>query len=364
MAALQKRIQIFRPGTFTPMSGSEITFSEDDVAGIAKTYNPQVHHAPIVVGHPKHDDPAYGWVSNLSFSDGHLVAELDEVDAAFAEAVSEGRYKRVSAAFYVPSNPNNPMPGQYYLKHVGFLGGMPPAVKGLKPVTEAAFASDNDLVVEFGDTPESLRTVSDLFRGLRELLLQLSGREDTDAAVPAWRVDWLRDEAARLEAASQADTPSHFSEQEERKEETMDEKELKAREEAVAAREASLRRAENASFVEELTQAGRPLAGEAGKAARDFMNSLDDTEMVAFGDGEVQQTRLAGFKAFLRQLPKAIEFGEIEKADPSVESVAFTAADGMHVNTEALQTHQRALAYQAEHAGTDYLTAVRAVETL
>ncbi len=48
--------------------------------------------------------------------------------------VKAGRFKSRSASFYHPDNPNNPKPGVYYLRHVGFLGAQPPAVKGLKAV--------------------------------------------------------------------------------------------------------------------------------------------------------------------------------------------------------------------------------------
>ena len=41
-----------------------------------------------------------------------------QVDPAFAEAVAAGRYKKVSASFYQPNSPHNPVPGVYYLRHV------------------------------------------------------------------------------------------------------------------------------------------------------------------------------------------------------------------------------------------------------
>ncbi len=58
--------------------------------------------------------------------------------------VASGKFKKVSAAFYLPDSPNNPHKGVLSLRHVGFLGAMPPAVKGLKQVE---FAEDDDFVV-------------------------------------------------------------------------------------------------------------------------------------------------------------------------------------------------------------------------
>ena len=44
--------------------------------------------------------------------------------------------------------PNNPTPGRYYLKHVGFLGAIQPAVDGLRPVEFSAFTqNDGDSLI-------------------------------------------------------------------------------------------------------------------------------------------------------------------------------------------------------------------------
>ena len=123
-----KPLQIFKPGRHTAMSGASLAFSESDLAASAAAYDPAVFQAPIVVGHPKTDDPAYGWVSALAFADGALEASPEQVDPAFAEIVEAGRFKKISAAFYAPEAPNNPVPGVYYLRHVGFLGAAAPAV--------------------------------------------------------------------------------------------------------------------------------------------------------------------------------------------------------------------------------------------
>ena len=58
----------------------------------------------------------------LSLNGGDLLAEPDQLDPQFAELVGNGRFKKVSASFYLPDSPNNPKPGTLYLRHVGFLG--------------------------------------------------------------------------------------------------------------------------------------------------------------------------------------------------------------------------------------------------
>lgn len=99
--------------------------------------------APVVIGHPDTDAPAYGWVESLLVQGGILKATLEDTTAEFADMVKAGRYKRVSITMYLPRTPNNPKPGKFYLKHVGFLGSAAPAVPGLKPVRFAGSPSDS-----------------------------------------------------------------------------------------------------------------------------------------------------------------------------------------------------------------------------
>jgi hypothetical protein len=136
-------LAIFKPGRHIANSGVTLDFSDADLAAMAAAYDPAIHHAPLVLGHPKTDDPAYGWTRALEFSDGLLKAAVDAVDATFAEWVNAGLYKKLSAAFYPPDSPNNPVPGVYYLRHIGFLGAHPPAIKGLP---EPQFNDDPDFI--------------------------------------------------------------------------------------------------------------------------------------------------------------------------------------------------------------------------
>ncbi len=142
------RIHILKPGTFRDMNGNPVSFSASDIASIAKSYDPKLSPAPIVVGHPAVDDPAYGWASSLSADAEGLHAEAEDVDPAFADIVRKGRYRTVSGSFYRPDAPNNPKPGEWYLRHIGFLGAQAPAVKGLKRA-ELAGADEGVTTVEF-----------------------------------------------------------------------------------------------------------------------------------------------------------------------------------------------------------------------
>ena len=103
-----KRINIFKTGTHTSSNGTTLDFSEDKLQGSAESYSPSVHEAPIVIGHPKDNGPAYGWIKSMEFAEGSLDAIPDQVNEDFAEMVKSGAFKKVSASFYLSDAPNNP----------------------------------------------------------------------------------------------------------------------------------------------------------------------------------------------------------------------------------------------------------------
>lgn len=158
-----RRIPFFRAGTHVTSSGHELSFSESDVESVASVYDPSAHEAPIVVGHPSTDAPAFGWVEDVAFSDGLLAAQPHQVHLEFAEMVRDGRFKKVSAKFYKPGSAVHPLGADadsYYLRHIGFLGAEPPAIKGLDAVE---FDEGEDELVEvevaFGESSEPVQAV-------------------------------------------------------------------------------------------------------------------------------------------------------------------------------------------------------------
>ena len=71
-------IHIFKAGTHTDMHGTKLPFTQSDLAACVKAYDPSVHEAPLVIGHPKTEDPAWGWVKSLSLSGADLLAEHEQ----------------------------------------------------------------------------------------------------------------------------------------------------------------------------------------------------------------------------------------------------------------------------------------------
>jgi hypothetical protein len=121
---------IFKAGTHTAMGGITRTFGPADIRGIAATYSPSRHSAPLVLGHPKNDYPTYGAVLGLSTDKtGATLYAHAEVSDTLTDLVRAGAYRTVSAKLYDSTAAKNPEPGALYLGHVGFLGACPPAVR-------------------------------------------------------------------------------------------------------------------------------------------------------------------------------------------------------------------------------------------
>lgn len=331
-----KPFEIFRTGKHTSAQGVAVAFADTDLSAIAAGYNPSVYEAPIVVGHPKQDAPAYGWIKSLSVRDGRLVAEPKDIDAAFSDLVKDGKFKARSAAFYAPDSANNPTPGAYHLRHVGFLGAEPPAVKGLKAV-EFGDAEDGLVFadLEFADWKQvwMLESVTRMFRNLRDYFIETKDIETAEKIVPQWNIDDLTQSVADLRAQNTVElTGSAFSE---KKDDTMTTQttaaadiaarlaELEAREQAVADRETTFSESErvsrasvDAAFVDQIVKAGRLPIGLQETATLLF-SDLSDASELTFSEGgeEVRKTSRAAFRDLLEKLPIPVVTDEVATGD-------------------------------------------------
>ncbi|PZU89109.1 MAG: hypothetical protein DI527_16380 [Chelatococcus sp.] len=372
--ASTRKIEVFRPGTFVPMSGAAVTMTADDLKAIAAAYDAEGAPTPVVVGHPKTEDAAYGWAKSFAFDEenGKLVAEVGEIEPAFGEAVTAGRYKRISLSLFSPSAPNNPKPGSWYPKHIGFLGAAAPAVSGLKPVS---FAEDQTGVVEveFGDP--AFKDVASLFRSFREWMIEKFGLEAADKTLPTWSINWIDDagdrDSAGLPAFSEPKpapkTPETTMTDAEKAAAAERERQLTAREAELQKREAGLAHADHVSFAEGLVREGKLLPASQPRvvALLDSLAAPEPAE-VSFsepGGQAVKESPADAVRAILTAQPKVVEFGEFAQGkDKPGRVVEFAAPEGSAIDADGLKVHHAAEAYQRKHPGTAYIDAVRAVQ--
>ncbi|MHB8853144.1 MAG: hypothetical protein ACYC6P_07310 [Ignavibacteriaceae bacterium] len=131
--------EILKTGKFMSSNGQEKEFSQTDLENIASSYDPAVSEAPLVIGHPKTNDPAYGWIENLKVTGDRLIAKAKQVVPEFLEAVKNGLFKKRSVSLTQDGK----------LRHVGFLGAELPAVKGLADLSFSE--TETDTTYEFSD---------------------------------------------------------------------------------------------------------------------------------------------------------------------------------------------------------------------
>jgi len=387
-----KHFQIFKANVpVTSMEGAVVNLGADVLEGIAKRYDPKLHEAPLIVGHPQHDAPAYGWVRGLSFADGALEVEEHQVDDAFDALRKKGSFKKVSARFFTPTSKNNPTPGEYYLRDVGFLGAMAPAVKGLRSVS---FADDTaDLVtaeISFADLPAYAGGyITRMFRGLRDWLIEKEGKEVADRVLPDWSLDSLSEITTRAEVkdepshASFADTNSNPAPKEKPTMKTAEQLQAEVdaanrERDAATARATSLEQAdrqrqvdarhnEHVSFADTMVSEARWPAGSKDLlvATLDHLATPAESGVLSFGDGEAAKPLHQVLREQLQALPSQVSFKQIatKQGDADKDLVSFAdqpGYEGVQVDADRLALDKRIKQYMSEHK-VDYATAAARV---
>jgi len=144
-------IEIARIGKAVDSLGVDRDLTPDWIEQVIANYAAGPHEAPVVLGHPDSDSaPAFGWASDIRLNGDVLEARFADTNDEFERAVARGEYKKRSASFYL--NPPN-------LRHVGFLGAQPPAIKGLRDIQ---FAEGDNFAVETFNLQEKKMEETDL----------------------------------------------------------------------------------------------------------------------------------------------------------------------------------------------------------
>lgn len=171
--------EVFRAGEHTDSSGKVRNWTEADLDNIVSKYDPAIHTAPIVIGHPKDNSPAWGWIKSLKRVGDKLLALPDQIVEDFEEWYDKGLYKKRSISLYEDGT----------LRHVGFLGAMPPAVKGL---ADFAFDKTSEAVTyEFSESWR-INTIGRMFQNLREWMIEKFGKESADQVLDQYFIDDLK----------------------------------------------------------------------------------------------------------------------------------------------------------------------------
>lgn len=374
-------IEIFRPGTHTTSGGTPLTFTAADVQRIADAYDPATAPAPVVIGHPEMDAPAFGWVARCAFDAGdqRLRSDLDQLAPEFTAMVAEGKFKRVSAAFFSPDHPANPKPGGYYLRHIGFLGAAAPAVTGLKPVTFGAGAGEI-LTIEFNAPAADGWAVSRLMRGLRDYFIDKFGLETADRVMPDYLVSSCEQSAdPAFAATSQVPAltakPAPLTEKIEMSATATDVAAMAAKDAEIARlsqENATIKqtaaKASATEFCAELITSGRLLPADR-PALEAVLAGVDVTSAAqvefATADGTThKEAPGAVLRRVLRGTKPVIQFAEKTPPEGQQAPATFAApkGDGITVDPAGAALHAKVKQYQAQHPGVEFGAALAIVQ--
>jgi len=149
-------VDAFKAGKHTDSAGNTRNWTADDLQKIATTYNETIDRkAPVVIGHPEANAPAYGWIESIRVVGDKLQAKLTELNDGFVEALKAGAYKMRSISLYPDLN----------VRHLGFLGAMQPAVAGLAPFKFEE--NDRSITYEFNEEDEMAEFTQDEVKALK-----------------------------------------------------------------------------------------------------------------------------------------------------------------------------------------------------
>ncbi len=306
-------IEIARTGTWTPLSGVPVTLTTDHFDRLVAGFDPaDPETAPLVFGHPKVEDPAFGAAEALRRDDDRLLARFRDVPEAVKNLVRAGHYRAVSPKFNADLS---------RLIHVGLLGAVPPAIKGLKPVAfSAAAAADAGVTLEFaqeGDSVDELKKAQSRIREIEAENAKLKARVNLEFA-QGGNMDELERAKARISEleAENAKLKTRIAELEGQGKTAQDK--VKETEKAFADYKAAEAGRGREKRFADLLKSGRTLPGEKAKVMA-FAEALAASEGdLEFADGTGQTATVTKEEAYWRDLEARPENGLFQEfAAPS-----------------------------------------------
>lgn len=340
-------VQIFKGGIQTDSTGKD----HDGDALIEKavtSFNADNHEPPAVIGHPKDNGPAWAWVDALKTDmvagTKVLMARFKQVVPEFEEMVKKGLFKKRSASFYPDGR----------LRHVGFLGAMPPAVKGLADI---GFKEDDQVTFEFEESWK-MNSLGRILQNLRDFLIEKFGTDEANKVISSWEIEDIKQpetdssEAFAEEPIKQGETDmADFTQAdvdnavEKAKKDERDrlnsEFEEKRREKQISNDLEAVQQ-----FCDRMVKEGKIAPAWLDFGLKEFMDTLAGSEPVEFSEGN-KQTPLEWMKDFFEnQVPKLVEFKEVATRDDGLPEVEAEFAECE--DEDRLELHKKITALAAE----------------
>jgi len=328
-------VEVFRSGEHTSSNGVKRTWTNEELDQMVANHSAATA-APIVVGHPTHNDPAYGWIDELKRDGDSLQAKFRDVNPAFATGVEDGAYRKRSVRIY--KTPDNTMA----IEHVGFLGARRPAI----PLDAMNYSSaDAEETYDFEADWYTPNVFARVMRRMREFLIGEHGLDKADQVLPEYEIDSMKDHADALLNPSE-ETPSSFSSDNHNQggadvppeftQADIDAAEQRGRNAAksdFSVSEELLQQQLDSERRQRLTTDftafvdGSNLTPAQAEGAVDFMLQLSDAEDTQFefsaGEGDksqhIKKTPLQWFKDFAAAVPKQVDTTETNAGEAGID---------------------------------------------
>lgn len=193
-------VEVFKAGSHIDSSGKPCIFTQTDLDQMVS--NHALGAAPAVLGHPKHDAPAYAWVGEYKRDGDTLFAKFKDINPAFEQGVKDGAYRNRSVSVYADKRCG------WRVRHVGWLGAALPAIDGLAPCEFAAPDADcQEFAAPGYSLVWGLESAARLMRKLRDQMIAKDGLEAADATLPQYEIDSMNESVAAARAQFN-DTPA------------------------------------------------------------------------------------------------------------------------------------------------------------
>jgi len=331
-------MDIFRAGAH---HGGDATFSAADIQQIVDNFDPSQFEVPAVLGHPKHDDPAFGWFSELRRQGDKLQGKPRQMVPEFENAVLDGRFPSRSVKL------SKDAVRGWVLKHVGFLGAQLPEVKGLTPIS---FAAEDKDAIEIEFSEETGMTVEQIRESMNQWWEEKFGKKTETPKT------FSESDAQRIatEAVTAAIAPL--------------EARLKAQEASFSERNVALATSESAQRCE--TALARVKAKGVWVPAfavmgvdRLFAELAKQTVTIEFGEGaaKAQKAPLDIMVEFMESLKTIVPSAVVEIGKPAPRGANGGANAGIFaVDDSSVRLHEATVQF-AEENRVDYIVAQASV---
>lgn len=178
---MTKFCEIFKTGTHTSANGVKKTWTTADLDTMVHNFHSKNSDVPLVVGHPKTNDPAFGWFKDVKRVGESLLASFKQVAPEFAQAVNSGVYKTRSISVAPDGS----------LRHLGWLGAKAPAIKGLQGFQ---FEESEAETYDFSELSDyKFEITSSIFERIRDFLIEKFSLEAAEKLISRYEIDKLKE---------------------------------------------------------------------------------------------------------------------------------------------------------------------------